>query len=461
VISLALPLLVGAGERVRFTSPEDGALLMGPTRFCFEVSAGAETVERIDVYLGGRLVGSAAEPEFCVDWDAPPGSSGPDAVGVAFAGDEVVDRCRLTTLEAPFGHEVRVSAVQLYPVVLDGRGRYVQGLQKGDFEVLDQGKAIDIEVFAPEPASLSVAVLLDTSSSMFDRLGLVQEAACRFVDRLEDGDRISVSAFHHAIRHMVPLTDDRARAKEGIRALRPRGGTAIYDAVIQAFDLLEGVSGRRALILFSDGKDERSLASLRDAVRTAHQVGAIVYTVGTGDDYASLQARDQLRTLSAETGGEAYFVDRLDDLSRVFDAVIDHLRAQYMLSYTPPDGPTGLRPVKVRVHRAGLEVRCRQSYYHSKAVREEVQARSEGAFRHRARSAFGVEAFAAVGWPSEKPAWGTARTSFFDEELPRAGARPRSELPDAEERPRRRKVENRKNHVRRPTVEEAAGPGAS
>jgi VWFA-related protein len=366
LIAAAVAAAVGAAaadEPIRFTSPEADALLLGDTEVCVE-TAPATSFERVDVYLAGTLIGSLPGEQRCFHWEAPAGASGGELVAVAFADDEAVARARRPTLEAPFGREVLVEAVQLYPVVRDGRGAYVSGLGRDEFAVVEDGRQVALDLFATEPATLAITLLLDTSSSMYDRLGLVQEAACRFIDRLAEDDRVAVSAFHHGLRHVTPLTVDHARAEEGIRALEVGGSTSLWDALVRVLAGVADTSGRSAVLVFSDGKDESSLSSLEDAVLEAHRAGAIVYAVGTGSDYTSVQARAGLRRLAEETGGEAFFIQSTEALPEVFDAVIEHLRSQYLLGYRPPEGPAGLREIEVRVRKPGLRVQCRERYYH-------------------------------------------------------------------------------------------------
>lgn len=351
-------------ERFRFVSPEENSVLIGMTDIRMEVAAVDPEVDRIDLYVQGRLIGSALPPEWSVTWDAPTEATGSDIVAVAYSGNSPVARKRLSTYEATFGQEIQISVVQLYPVVLDRRGRYVRDLTRDDFTVLDQGKIVEIENFATDALSLSVAVMLDTSASMFDRLGLVQDASCGFVDKLRPGDQVSVYEFNHAVREVVAPTTNRVLAKQGIRSLRADGGTALFDAVCNVLDELSPIPGRKALFIFSDGLDERSVATLQHAIRAARQTEAIIYAVGAGSGAKLREARDDLSRLAEETGGEVHFINRLRDLPTVFDEVLSHLRAQYVLSYSPLPGPPGTRSLEVTVPEKKYTVRCRKTYQH-------------------------------------------------------------------------------------------------
>jgi len=351
-------------QRVRFLSPEQGALLIGTTDVRFEVIDDEPEVDRIDLYVQGRLIGSAFSPEWSLSWDAPSEAAGSELVAVAFSGDHLVEKSRLATYEAAFSGEIQVSVVQLFPVVLDRKGRYVRDLSRGDFTVLDQGEPVEIESFATEALSLSVAVVLDTSGSMFDRLGLVQDASCGFVDSLGGNDQVAVYDFNHAVREVVAPTQDRDHAKDGIRSLSADGGTALYDAVCNVLAEVRSIPGRKAVFLFSDGLDEHSVATLQHTIRAAREAEAIIYAVGAASGKGMAEARDDLRQLAEETGGEAHFITRLKDLPAVFDNVLSHLRAQYVLSYPPPPGPSGVRSLEVLVPQQKYSVRCRKSYQH-------------------------------------------------------------------------------------------------
>ncbi len=353
---------VRSDDRIRFVEPAANGLLIGQTSFRFEVGPGDADVERIDVYVDGVLVGSAVEPEWSFVWDAPSGASGTPVVAVAFAAGQLVARARLQTAAVGFGSEIDVSVVQLYPAVVDRRGRFVRDLEKRDFVIHDQGKPVAIEEFATEATTLSIAVVLDVSASMFDRLGLVQNAACGFVDELRADDEVSVYAFNQSLRQVVKPTRNHDNIKNGIRSLIADGGTALFDALMRVLYDLEEIPGRRAVFLFSDGLDERSVATLARVVEAARSAEAIVYAVGAGDDDRALEARDDLLLLAEETGGDAHFIRKLKELPAVFDAVLSHLRAQYVLSYPPPSGEPGIRQIEVGVTNKKYTVHCRSSY---------------------------------------------------------------------------------------------------
>jgi VWFA-related protein len=360
----ALSIPVGAGNLVQFISPQPGDLVTGMTQIQLAVINGTRHIERVDLYVRGRLIGTAFPPEWSLTWDAPTNVSADGIDAVVYEDGSMVGKVRLDTREFYFGESINISAVQLYPVVVDRRGRYIKNLSADDFRIYDQGQPVEIEHFATEATSLSIAVVLDKSNSMSKKIGVVQNASCGFVDKLGEEDEVSVYAFNQQLERIIAPTRLRGPVKRGIRTLEAGGGTALYDALIRVLEDMEGVTGRKAIFLFSDGLDELSLAGLEMVIDAARDHRAIIYTVGAGQDERSARARMDLRMLAEETGGEVHFIERFEELPTVFDAILDHLRSQYVLSYRPSPGPPGTRSLEIRCDKRSYRVRCRKSYYH-------------------------------------------------------------------------------------------------
>jgi len=301
-------------------------------------------------------------PDWSFRWEAPPGAGERQIVAVVYAGDAVIDRFHIKTRKVGATQEVDVSLVQLYPVVVDRRGRFVKGLELADFDVLDQGRPVEVQNFAERTSDSSLALLLDVSQSMEEKIGVVRTACARFVDQLGDRHATSLYAFNHGLQRLAPLERNPGAVKAAVAGLTAGGGTALYDALIQVFDDLKRISGRRAVVVFSDGRDERSLSSW-DAVARAGRAGdVIIYAVGTQSNEDSRRSRDDLVSMAEETGGRAFFIKRAEDLRGVLADILLDLDAQYVLSYPPPEGPAGTRAVEVRTADGKYKVRCRQQY---------------------------------------------------------------------------------------------------
>ncbi len=368
LIAVLVPGLALAADGLEFLAPEHFQVLLGQTRFEFEVTT---SLDRIDVYAGGRMIGTAKPPHWELLADVPYEAVGQSIHAVGFFAEKPVARAELPTRKVRINQEVDVIRVQLYPVVKGSGGKYVSDLSKEDFEVRDDGVPVAIESFETRPKELNLAVLLDVSESMRDALLVLQGAATRFVDQLEPDDRVSVFAFNDTIEELLPLGGDREEAKEQIVELHAEGSTALYDSIIRIVESLRGVKGRKVALVFSDGRDLASISSAERVVRQARQSEVLLYTIGPagqrakpGRDTSADELRETLEFIANETGGEAFFIYSTNDLDRVFSEILLHLRAQYELVYIPKHGEPGYRKIEVRVKRPGLKAHARRSYYH-------------------------------------------------------------------------------------------------
>lgn len=354
-----------AGEHFRIDAPAEGEVLVGPVLFRFTVFG---AVDRIDVFAGGKLVGSAAAPDWRLAWEVPTGMAVREVRALAFRDGRLLERLAVATTAIAVDDSVDVTNVQLYPVVLDPDGHYITDLAESDFEVLESGRPTRLEAFAAERVPAHLAVLIDTSRSMLHGLPIVQEAAGEFLDRIAPEDIVSVHGFNHGLHTLLDRSPDRAAARASVRSLAADGGTALYDAVLRVLAELaprtEAEAGRRrAILLFSDGRDERSLSPLMRAVEKARESDVMIYAISAGHDLESLLARRDLEQLATETGGEFFVAEQLRDLPGIFERVLRDLSSQYRLVFTPPAGARGTRPVEVRVKPRHLRVRCRTTYF--------------------------------------------------------------------------------------------------
>jgi VWFA-related protein len=180
------------------------------------------------------------------------------------------------------------------------------------------------------------------------------------VDELGETDQVSLHAFDHASRELVPLTVDHGRVKDRIWDLVPGGGTALYDAILKVIDeRLDSVPGRKALFVFSDGIDQHSFTSLEGVLQAARRHNVIFYTVGFGQDEQSVAARKDLGALAKQTGGKAYFIRRARQIEGTFDSILVDLHSQYVLSYKPPEGEEGFRAIRLEVEGGRFGTRRR------------------------------------------------------------------------------------------------------
>ena len=258
--------------------------------------------------------------------------------------------------------------VPLYVTVTDADKRLVPDLVEQDFEVLDNTQPVTLTLFQNEPEPFSVVVMLDTSGSMTGTIDLLQEAAEQFVIRLLPADKGMVGAFNDKIQ--FPLADFTNSRDDLVGALKDvdfGNPTRLYDAIEASIDQLKRVSGRRVVLVFTDGDDTYSKIGMGKVLEEARGSDVMIYAIGLQSVYfnGQRQVRSQpdrgLKRLAEETGGGYFELRKTDDLGPTFTRVALELHSQYVLGFAPAtDGK--LHKLDVRVKKTGMIARARKSY---------------------------------------------------------------------------------------------------
>lgn len=269
-----------------------------------------------------------------------------------------------------------VNEVNVVFTVTDRHGRYVRNMAKGDFSVLDDNKpAGQIRSFHSETdLPLQVGLLVDASNSVRDRFKFEQESAIEFLNQTVRPryDKAFVVGFDVTPEVTQDFTDNTEALSRGVRALRPGGGTAMYDALYFACRdklLKEERNGavRRAIILLSDGDDNMSHVTREESIEMALRAEVIVYTISTNITGGARHAGDKvLERIADATGGRAFFPFQLNDVANAFVEIQDELRSQYALSYNPADLRMDGRYHTIEIlaqNHKNLRVRSRRGYY--------------------------------------------------------------------------------------------------
>jgi Ca-activated chloride channel family protein len=286
-----------------------------------------------------------------------------------------------------FGQEVptfkdAVSLVALNVIVTNRQQQFVSGLTAGNFAVYEDGVRQDVSYFAAGELPLDLAILLDTSSSMHDKLDTAQRAAIGLVSALRGDDRLLVVDIKEASTVAAPLSRDLESGKDAILRTSPRGGTAIYNGLYLTLKEMarqrRGEPGirRQAIVLLSDGDDTTSLVAYDDVMDLAKESGISIYTIMIGSGLAAEQDLRRrhpsasksdygMKALAEETGARSFFTSDIGDLAGAFKSIGRELAHQYALGYTSKnqrrDG--GYRRVMVRlVGRTDAQPRTRAGY---------------------------------------------------------------------------------------------------
>src|SRR6266849_506024 len=295
------------------------------------------------------------------------------AVGLSLAGQQPVEK---PPRAEPSDTRIilEVNRVNMLFTVTDKKGKFITDLGKEDFQVIENKKQQNIQEFTAESdLPLRIAILVDTSNSIRDRFRFEQQAAVDFINSVirPRQDKGMVVSFDSAAELVQDLTDNPEALDNAIRSLRPGGGTALYDALFYASrDKLQQDRPRhkfrRAVIIVSDGEDNQSRYSRDQALEMAQKADAVIYCISTNISRIASDGDKVLKYLALETGGQAFFPFKAEDLAQSFENIANELRHQYNVFYRPDpfktDGLYHTVDLKVR-GRKDLIVRARKGYY--------------------------------------------------------------------------------------------------
>ncbi|MEZ5344327.1 MAG: VWA domain-containing protein [Pyrinomonadaceae bacterium] len=311
--------------------------------------------------------------------------------------------------------KIETNFVTLPVSVLDRNGRFVAGVQQREFQIFEDGVEQKVEVFASVESPFTVVLLLDVSPSTQYKIDEIQNAAISFVNQLRPNDQVMVASFDERYRILTQPTNDRYRLENAIRQARFGSGTSLYDAVSNTISTqLSKVSGRKAVVLFTDGVDTTSrFSNYQSTIRSVEEVDALFYPIrydtysgyvggnrnprrtpqrmprtgnilidilggvisggnvrvggATGAGTSAEEYRrgkEYLTELASYSGGRIFEADTITNLDSAFRSIAEELRRQYSLGYYPIDsGEAGDRKqIRVRVKRPDLVVRTKRSY---------------------------------------------------------------------------------------------------
>jgi len=277
----------------------------------------------------------------------------------------------LSAVAAPAGQGTTfrgtTHTVAIYATVLDRNHRFVTDLDRRDFAVRDNGRPVEIAVFSSDPAPVTMAILLDTSGSMRDKLALVTGAAGALVDRLGPADAAMIGAFGERTIFSRGFTSDHGVLRQFLDTrLHAGGATPLWNAVDLAMVYLKDVPGRRVVTVFTDGFDTTTGEHGVDAVKKrAEAEEVMIYAIGCWDPDSGDQRPDgELRSVAQHTGGGYTELtwSKAGDLPATFTRILDDLRHQYLIGFAPATFDGRVHALDVRVTRPGLTVRARTSY---------------------------------------------------------------------------------------------------
>jgi len=251
---------------------------------------------------------------------------------------------------------------------------FVTHLAQGDFFVYEDGVRQDIRNFAREASlPLTIALLVDTSQSVAPKLKFEQEAATNFFYTvLKPNDRAMLVQFDSSVNMVQDFTNEINKLAKQIRTMRAAGNTALFDAIVKTCDeKLIRETGRKTIVILSDGEDSASTETFDRAREMAINAEATIFSIsisrggffGTGGD--TRQGDRVLKQLAEETGGKALFPFQVEELEAAFREISQELRSQYNLGYVSsnPKRNGGYRKIEIRLADKNLKLNYRKGYF--------------------------------------------------------------------------------------------------
>lgn len=293
------------------------------------------------------------------------------------------DRLPSLVMMQPPGAVATSAGAQLVKVnasVTDGNGRAIAGMHRGDFSIYEDGAERKIVDVTPATEPFNLILMLDVSGSVEERIDFIRKAARDFLRTASPQDRIAITSFRDDIQIISDFTTDRALLSKKLDDIDAGGATALYDALAYSLvDTLQPLRGERtAIVIISDGDDNKSFVPFPSILEATIESGALIYPLYVPSGLIPeasvpkpMVTVDPMRTkyltittraakegqkLADFSGGVFYSIKRLEDLQKAYDDVVAQLRTAYTITYSSESGATHRR-LRVRTTREGAYVR--------------------------------------------------------------------------------------------------------
>jgi Ca-activated chloride channel family protein len=278
-----------------------------------------------------------------------------------------------------------IDVVSMNVTVTDATSRYVTDLTEQDFEVFEDGVKQEMVLFNRSNLPVALSLLIDTSSSMEDRMQIAQDAAIGFIRKLRPADLGEVIGFDSRAEVLQKFTSSADDLEHAIRKTVAGGSTSLNNAIYISLKGLKKIPvrqeeeiRRQAIILLSDGEDTSSLVTFDDVLDLARRSETAIYAIGLMEDSSNggqskgfREATYALRQLTTDTGGRAFFPPDIKSLASVYGQIYDELSSQYTIGYTSKNNRRdgAWRRIVVRINRPNVTARTKQGYFAPTATR--------------------------------------------------------------------------------------------
>jgi len=363
------------GLSVEIVHPEE-RVGTGPVDFEAAVAVPLKaTLDRVLFFWNNEVVATLYGPPFKHRINIPSDESIGYVRVVAMLSDGTVAEDVAFMNGPKAGERVDVNLVELYVVVTDENGRPVRGLRQEDFRIREDGSEQAISTFSDASnLPLTLGMAIDSSASMFVKLPSVQRSAIDFLrSTFSEDDRAFVVDFDSQPRLIRSTTGELDRVVRSIESLEANGRTALWESVVYSLVQLQGVRGRKALIVFSDGADEDDNFPFGSCLNFSRKMGVPIYLIlmrkAPPKDLGALSLftrsfKSRVDRLVESTGGRVFYAKEYESLDAVYDEIEIELRSQYLLTYYPDSNRgSSWRDVDIAVTKKGLRPRTLSGYW--------------------------------------------------------------------------------------------------
>lgn len=348
--------------QLKIVSPDNDSFVSGPT-LLRAIAEPADAVATVTFFADGRQVCTLIHPPFECEWDAGQAIAEHQirAVGSLTPSGRIVNTVR--TKGVGFAEKVNVDVVQVTVTVGDGHGKFVRGLPQSSFHVFEDNRPQAVSHFASENVPLELVVAIDISGSMAPSMPKLKAAVKEFLAAVPAEDQVTLLGFNDSVFTLMrKATADTDRAK-AVDRLAPWGSTALYDVILRGMEMLGRQTGRKALVVFTDGEDQGSHATISDVERRLQSSDLTLYMIGQGRGVQLESLKKVMERLSTPTGGRAFFTENIDTLHDSFTGLLDELSNQYLLGYASTNSKRDDTWRRIKVDVDGHhDVRARQGY---------------------------------------------------------------------------------------------------
>lgn len=363
-------LTINAGSEaflVKIISPQRGTKVSGPTMVVADATAPeGRHIEKMDFYANETKIATLYQKPWqqLVPVRKTQGLGYIRVVGTLDDGLVAED---LRYVNAPkYLSNVNVDAVELYTTVTE-HSRPVRGLTEKNFHIIEDGQPQQIAQFEyVTDTPLSLGLVIDTSASMIDNLAEAEQGAVGFLNAvLTPKDRAFTMSFDESPYVLCRLTSDRSKLESSFAGLRAEGSTALYDALVYGLFQFQGVRGKKALVVLTDGMDNSSHDDFDTLLDYVKKAGVSIYGIGLNISGSEIEVKSKLNRLAEASGGTTFYIKNVKSLPAIYKQIDDELRSQYQLTYysTNTEGNNKWRTVDVKMTPSGLTARTISGYY--------------------------------------------------------------------------------------------------